>query len=154
MVAKFYEGAKVRADAKTTAYAAYAPLDRHIHVTSSNKKINVGEYCVFHVKTNKDFAIAYFDWMIVSKNIILKAGREFAATDSHATVTTFSVVVSSEMAPGFHIIVHSATTDDYLLSDSMYFPVQAINRSDIFSPPHDLQGGLGGPSIWSWTIKC
>ena len=66
--------------------------------------------------------------MIVSKNIILKSGREFAATDSHATVTTFSVVVSSEMAPGFHIIVYSATTDDYLLSDSMYFPVQAINR--------------------------
>ena len=32
------------------------------------------------------------------------------------------------MAPGFHIIVHSATDDDYLLSDSMYFPVQAINR--------------------------
>ena len=53
MVAKFFEGAKVRADAKTTAYAAYAPLDRHIHVTSSNKKISVGEYCVFHVKTNK-----------------------------------------------------------------------------------------------------
>ena len=128
MVAKFFEGAKVRADAKTTAYAAYAPLDRHIHVTSSNKKISVGEYCIFHVKTNKDFALAYFDWMIVSKNIILKSGREFAATDSHATVTTFSVVVSSEMAPGFHIIVYSATTDDYLLSDSMYFPVQAINR--------------------------
>ena len=40
MVAKFFEGAKVRADAKTTAYAAYAPLDRHIHVTSSNKKIS------------------------------------------------------------------------------------------------------------------
>ena len=133
MFAKFSEGAKVRANAETTAYAAYAPLDRHIHVTSSNKKISVGEYCIFHVKTNKDFALAYFDWMIVSKNIILKAGREFAATDSHATVTTFSVVVSSEMAPGFHIIVHSATADDYLLSDSMYFPVQAINRSDIDS---------------------
>ena len=45
-------------------------------------------------------------------------------------VTTFSVVVSSEMAPGFHIIIETVTPDDYLLSDSAYFPVQAINRHD------------------------
>ena len=49
--------------AETTAYAAYAPLDRHIHVRSSNRKISVGEYVVFHVKSN--FALLYFDWVIV-----------------------------------------------------------------------------------------
>ena len=32
------------------------------------------------------------------------------------------------MAPGFHIIIYTTTNDDYLLSDSAYFPVQAINR--------------------------
>ena len=49
--------------AETTAYAAYAPLDRHIHVRSSNRKISVGEYVVFHVKSN--FALESFDWIIV-----------------------------------------------------------------------------------------
>lgn len=125
MVAYYRDVDQGNAYTETTAYAAYAPLDRHIHVRSSNKKISVGEYVVFHVKSN--FALTYFDWMIVSKNLILKSGREYAS-DIHAVVTTFSVVVSSEMAPGFHIIIYTATVDDYLLSDSSYFPVQAINR--------------------------
>ena len=29
---------------------------------------------------------------------------------------------------GFHIIIYTATTDEYILSDSANFPVQAINR--------------------------
>ena len=66
----------------------------------------------------------------MSKNLILKSGREYA-NDVHPVVTTFSVVVSSEMAPGFHIIIHTDTPDDYLLSDSAYFPVQAINRHEM-----------------------
>ena len=127
----YYSGineAQGRADVETTAFAAYAPLNRHIHVSSSNKKINVGEYVVFHAKSN--FALKYFDWMIVSKNLILKSGREYAS-EIHPVVTTFSAVVSSEMAPGFHIIIYTATSDDYLLTDSAYFPVQAINRHKI-----------------------
>ena len=97
-------------------------------MTSSNKKISVGEYCVFHVKSS--FALEYFDWIIMSKNIILKTGREYGS-DIHPVVTTFSVVVNSEMAPGFHIVIYTATKDDFLLSDSAYFPVQAINRHKI-----------------------
>ena len=77
-----------------------------------------------------NFALSYFDWMIVSKNLILKTGREYAS-EIHPVVTTFSAVVSSEMAPGFHIIIYTATNDDYLLTDSAYFPVQAINRHKI-----------------------
>lgn len=114
--------------AETRAFAAYSPLDRYIHISSSNRKISVGQYVIFHVKSN--FAVAFFDWMIVSKNLILKTGREYAS-EVHAVVTTFSVVVSSEMAPGFHILIYSVTNDDYLLSDSAYFPVQAINRHKI-----------------------
>ena len=41
------------------------------------------------------------------------------------------MVVNSEMAPGFHILIYTATKDDFLLSDSAYFPVQAINRHKI-----------------------
>ena len=40
--------------------------------------------------------------------------------------------MSSEMAPGFHILVYGVTRpDDYLVTDSAYFPVQAINRHKI-----------------------
>ena len=114
---------------ETTAYASYGPRDRHIHVRSSTKNIAVGEYVVFHVQSN--FPLPYFDWIIVSKNLILNSGREYGS-DIHPIVSTFSVVVSSEMAPGFHIIVYTITKpDDFLLSDSSYFPVQAINRHKI-----------------------
>ena len=91
LVAYYKDESAGAANAETTAYAAYAPLDRHIHVRSSNRKISVGKYVVFHVKSN--FALTYFDWIIVSKNLILKSGREYA-NDIHAVVTTFSVVVS------------------------------------------------------------
>ena len=42
--------AQGKADTETIAYAAYAPLDRHIHVRSSTRDIKVGEYAVFHTK--------------------------------------------------------------------------------------------------------
>ena len=114
---------------ESTAYASYGPRDRHIQVRSSTKNIAVGEYVVFHVKSN--FPLPYFDWLIVSKNLILNSGREYGS-DIHAVTNTFSVVVSSEMAPGFHIIVHTVTKpDDFMLSNSAYFPVQAINRHKI-----------------------
>ena len=114
---------------EATAYASYGPRDRHIQVRSSTRNIAVGEYVVFHVKSN--FPLPYFDWLIVSKNLILNSGREYGS-DIHAVTNTFSLVVSSEMAPGFHIIVHTVTKpDDFMLSNSAYFPVQAINRHKI-----------------------
>merc|ERR1719495_798298 len=64
-----------KTEAKTTAYASYGPQDRHIFVRSSSKAINVGEYAVFHVKSN--FPLKHFDWIIMSKNIILNSGREY-----------------------------------------------------------------------------
>ena len=32
---------------------------------------------------------------------------------------------------GFHILVYGTTADDYVVTDSAYFPVQAINRHKI-----------------------
>ena len=63
--------------------------------------------------------------------MILNSGREYGGETEKLT-STFSVVVSSEMAPGFHILVYGVTRpDDYLVTDSAYFPVQAINRHKI-----------------------
>ena len=55
---------------ETTAYGAYGPKDRHIHVRSSTKTIAVGQYIVFHVKSN--FPLPYFDWILVSKKLDYK----------------------------------------------------------------------------------
>ena len=43
----------------------------------------------------------------MSKDIIWNTGREFGE-NIHPELKTFSVVVSSEMTPGFHIIVYAA----------------------------------------------
>ena len=85
--------------------------------------LSLGKVYNSNLILQSNFALRYFNWMIVSKNLILKTGREYAS-DIHPVVTTFSAVVSSEMAPGFHVIIYTATTDDYLLTDSSYFPVQ------------------------------
>ncbi|XP_023346771.1 uncharacterized protein LOC111715653 [Eurytemora carolleeae] len=87
-------------------YAAYAPYQNFIHVRTSNTNIRVGEYVVFHVKMTQ--VIEYFDWIIISKNIILTRGREFSGRIFSYTYT-FSVVVNTEMAPGFHILVYFKT---------------------------------------------
>ena len=52
------------------------------------------------------FPFHYFDWIIMSKDIIWNTGREFGE-NIHPELKTFSVVVSSEMTPGFHIIVYA-----------------------------------------------
>ena len=84
---------------------------------------------MFHVRSN--FPITYFDWILISKNIILNTGR-IKFLESEATVTTFSLVVSPEMAPGFHIMVYTISQpDSQLLTDITYSPVQSFNRHKI-----------------------
>ena len=117
---------------ETIAWAAYAPRDQHIFVHSSTREINIGQYVVFHVKAS--FPIDHFDWIILAKNIILNSGREYA-TDIFSNIFTFSLVVSSDMAPGFHIVVYTKTSDDFLISDAAFYPVNAINR-------HKIQFGI------------
>ena len=80
------------------------------------------------MKTN--FPFEHLDWLVMSKDIITVSGRELG-DNVHAEVKTFSVVVSSDMAPGFHMIVHTATLDKEIVSDSLYVPVDAIKSHEI-----------------------
>ena len=114
--------------AETIAYAAYSPKDQFLSVQSSTKNINIGEYVVFSVKSN--FPLEYFDWIIVAKNLIINTGRE-RASDIFSHTTVFSLVVNSDMAPGFHMIVYTKTHEDFLLTDAAFYPVNAINRHKI-----------------------
>ena len=94
--------------AETTAWAAYAPRQQFLHVQCSTRHLNIGQYAVFHVKTN--FPLEHFDWMILSKSLVVASGREWVAGQSFSTSHTFSLVTSSHMAPGFHILVYTVTS--------------------------------------------
>ena len=135
--AKFSHQALGQAQTTTTAYAAYSPKMKSssvlksqeffIHVRSSTKVVAIGNYVVFHVKTN--FALPSFDWIIVSSDIILNSGREFG-DNIHPETKTFSVVVSPEMSPGFHIIVHARMPKgNQIIADSAYIPVDQLSAS-------------------------
>ena len=88
----------------------------------------MGRYVVFHVNSN--FPFEHLDWLVMSKDIIMVSGRELGG-NIHPEVKTFSVVVNSDMAPGFHMIVHSSTLDKEIVSDSLYIPVEAIKSHEI-----------------------
>ena len=111
------------------AYAAFEPKNRYISVHTGSQNVAIGHFVVFHVRSN--FPITYFDWILISKNIILNTGR-IKFLESEATVTTFSLAVSPEMAPGFHIMVYTISQPDtQLLTDITYSPVQSFNRHKI-----------------------
>ena len=78
----------------------------------------------------RSFAFSHVDWLIVSKDMILLSGRELGE-NVHPEVVTFSVAVSSQMAPAFHMLVHAQTSRGEIVSDSVYLPVEAIKRHEI-----------------------
>ena len=87
--------------------------DHYIHIRSSTSRIQVGHYVIFHVKTN--FPFKHFDWIIMSKDIVLHSGREYG-DDVHSEIKTFSLVTSPEMAPGFHVLVYAKAGFRYVLA--------------------------------------
>ena len=122
------------AKSETTAHAAFSPKNHpktsekneknepqksqfFLQVRSSTKNVAVGHFAVFHVKCN--FAFAFIDWLIVSKDVIVHRGRELGQ-NLHPEVKTFSVVVSSEMSPGFHILAYAVLTNNQLVSGAQH----------------------------------
>ena len=120
-----------------TAYATYSPKAKpcsdstgsgyFIQVHSSTKDVRIGSYVVIHVKTN--FAFASFDWLIFSKDLIVNNGRE-NGNNVHPEVKTFSVAVSPEMSPGFHILVYTkvpVSKCNEIIADHAYITLDTIS---------------------------
>ena len=125
------------AKTSTTAYTAYSPKSKtclsssgsqyYVQVYCSTKEVRIGNYVVFHVKTN--FPFSSFDWIIVSKDIIWNSGREIG-NNVHPEVKTFSVVVSPEMSPGFHVMVYSRVPSpkcNEVIADSSYVTIDKVS---------------------------
>ncbi|GFT53743.1 CD109 antigen [Nephila pilipes] len=116
---------ETRSRAELTVLPMYSRKDRYLQISTSTKRAQAGEYAVFHVWTN--FYLKSFDYLVVAKGIIVQSGTERVYGMLHS-ITTFSVPVSPEMAPVFHMVVYHITTDGEVLTDSVILPVDAINK--------------------------
>ncbi len=72
--------------------------------SSLGDHVKVGDYAVFHLK--KNFFSAFAHYLVLSKNVILSSGTIETAD---ADVSTFTVVVNSEMSPAFTLVVLAST---------------------------------------------
>ncbi|MPC34052.1 CD109 antigen [Portunus trituberculatus] len=118
------EGDTAAASAQGIAY--YSPRKQYIGVETSSKGVTVGEFVVFHVRSN--FNMESFIYLVMAKDMILFAGKEVLDTTSRASVKTMSVPVSSEMAPAFRIFVYHLTQTQEIISDCITIPVDGISR--------------------------
>ncbi|XP_075980863.1 macroglobulin complement-related isoform X2 [Anticarsia gemmatalis] len=104
--------------------AHYSANNQHIRIATSSTNARVGEYVIFHVQSN--FYMEAFNYVVMSKGIILTSGQENMGEGVH----TFSVTVSAEMSPVATVVVWSADRRGHVLADSLTFPVNGISRNN------------------------
>ncbi|XP_065199641.1 ovostatin-like [Planococcus citri] len=97
--------------------------DKYISVWTSSDDLKVNEYALFHVKTN--FPMDNLYSIVSSKNIILQV---YEHEISSGSLVTFSVPLSGDMAPLFHLIVYSLSNDRVIRSDTVTVPVDGFSR--------------------------
>ncbi|CAB3251025.1 unnamed protein product [Arctia plantaginis] len=112
------------ANADVHFIAHYSANNQHIRIATSTTDARVGEYVIFHVQSN--FYMEYFNYVVMSKGIILTSGQE----NMQEGVRTFAVTVSAEMAPVATALVWSADRRGAVLADSLTFPVNGISRNN------------------------
>lgn len=112
------------AKADLMAYAAYAPTDRLIQISTSTKIPKVGEYLILHVRAN--YYVDQFSYVIVSKGIVLLTGRE----QMTSSIKTFAISLSPEMAPSSTIVIYDIARGGEVIADSLTFPVDGISRNN------------------------
>ncbi|XP_076260328.1 macroglobulin complement-related isoform X2 [Rhynchophorus ferrugineus] len=103
--------------------AHYSPTDRQIKVTTSTTSPRVGEFVIFHIRSN--YFIDKFSYLIVAKGIVLVTGDQ----DMVDFVNTMSIALSAEMAPIATIVVWHVGRYGELTVDSLTFPVNGISRN-------------------------
>lgn len=112
-----------RANAELLMAAHHSPSNHHIKVTSSTSDPRVGEYLIIHVQSN--YFIESFNYMVVSKGIVLLTGEETMSSE----VRTMAIGLSAEMAPVATIVVWHVGIYGEVTADSLQFPVNGISRN-------------------------
>uniref|UniRef100_A0A2M4B942 TEP1-F n=1 Tax=Anopheles marajoara TaxID=58244 RepID=A0A2M4B942_9DIPT len=113
-----------RASTELLLLSHYSPNNHNIKVYTSTVDAKVGEYITLHVQGN--FYLKQFDYLVMSKGIILITGHE----NMDGGVKTMSITLSAEMAPAATIVVWHIGRYGKLLADSLTFPVNGISRNN------------------------
>lgn len=139
-------GQDARAEAFLTTH--FSPQNKQIKVTSSTQHARVritnnqfkygiflnlmkfqftqvGEYFILHVQSN--YYLELFNYMIISKGMVLLTGQQ----NMKATVRTFAIPLSPEMAPAATIVVYNIAPNGDVAADSLTFPVNGISRNNV-----------------------
>lgn len=111
------------ASADLLMVAHFSNNDQHIRVTTSTLTPQVGEFMIFHIRSN--YYIERFNYLIIAKGIVLVTGDE----DMNDFVSTMSIVLSAEMAPTATMVVWHVGRYGDLTVDSLTFPVNGISRN-------------------------
>ncbi|XP_035917578.1 CD109 antigen [Anopheles stephensi] len=113
-----------RASTELLLLAHFSPNNHNIKVHTSTTDAKVGEYITLHVQSN--FYIKDFDYLVMSKGIILVTGHE----NMKGGIKTMAITLSAEMAPAATIVVWHIGRYGKLLTDSLTFPVNGISRNN------------------------
>ncbi|XP_075216528.1 macroglobulin complement-related [Lycorma delicatula] len=116
------EGERITTDLLLLSH--YSPLNHHVKVSTSTVNAKVGEYIIFHVQSN--FFMESFNYLIMSKGIILLSGQE----NMQNTIRTFAIPLSADMAPVATIVVYNIERFGEVVADSLTFPVNGISRNN------------------------
>lgn len=80
---------------------------------------------ILHVQSN--FFMETFNYVVMSKGIILLAGQE----NMQNTIRTFAITLSAEMAPVATVVVYNIDRRSEVVADSLTFPVNGVSRNNV-----------------------
>lgn len=103
-------------------YSSYSPTNHHLQVKTSTRHPKVGEFIIFHVRSN--YYVESFSYVVISKGMVLLAGQEKMTS----RIKTFAVPLSAEMAPTATVLVYDLARDREIIADSLTFPVDGIAK--------------------------
>lgn len=154
ITATYKDGEGDQVTVEQSAVVFYSVGDFYIHVATSTNEGILGQYAVFHLRSNFPFQnynyvvsfeffgldsrssllftdpVFYSHLKVVSKGLVVHGATE---THPHGTkLVTFSVPVSTEMAPTFKLVAMVVNPIGDLVADSVTIPVQCINRYKVF----------------------
>uniref|UniRef100_A0A0P5Q059 Macroglobulin complement-related protein n=1 Tax=Daphnia magna TaxID=35525 RepID=A0A0P5Q059_9CRUS len=110
--------------AEQQAIAFYSVGDFYVHVSTSTDEGLLGHYATIHLRSN--FAFHEYSYVISSKGLLVHGATENL---EHSTkLLTFSVPVSTDMAPTFKLVAMIVSPLGDLVADSVTIPVRCINR--------------------------
>lgn len=133
----YYDHFISKASASSRAYPSFSPSLRSLQVTTSTTAAKVGDYAIFHASSN--YKIDMISYLIISKGLILTAGRE----KIKSSPTTFAVPISAEMVPTSTIIIYDISKSNEVVLDMLTFHVDGTslhNFTVILNPNKDKHG--------------